>query len=292
MRARRALLYMPGDDMHKIQKAITLGVDTICMDIEDGVALNRKAEARATILQALRTLDFGRAERMVRINPVGSGLENDDLKAVLPGRPDGILIPKVNNAGQVRWVSDRLSEVELAQGWPAGGIILLALVETAQGVVNLKEIAGADTRLQGLVFGAEDLAGDMGLVRTPESWEVFYARSAVSVHAAAFSLQAIDVVFMDLHDPEGLRRESIQGAQMGYTGKQAIHPNQVALVQEAFTPSDEAIARALRVVEAARQNQEGGRGAFALDGKMVDAPVVKAAEWVISRARAAGKIQE
>ncbi len=292
MRARRALLYMPGDDMHKIQKAITLGVDTICMDIEDGVALNRKAEARATILQALRTLDFGRAERMVRINPVGSGLENDDLKAVLPGRPDGILIPKVNNAGQVRWVSDRLSEIELAQGWPAGGIILLALVETAQGVVNLKEIAGADTRLQGLVFGAEDLAGDMGLVRTPESWEVFYARSAVSVHAAAFSLQAIDVVFMDLHDPEGLRRESIQGAQMGYTGKQAIHPNQVALVQEAFTPSDEAIARALRVVEAARQNQEGGRGAFALDGKMVDAPVVKAAEWVITRARAAGKIQD
>src|SRR5512146_2975024 len=117
MRARRALLYMPGDDMHKIQKAISLGVDTICMDIEDGVALNRKSEARATILQALRSLDFGRAERMVRINPVGSGLENDDLKAVLPGRPDGLLIPKVNNAEQVRWVSDRLSEVELAQGW-------------------------------------------------------------------------------------------------------------------------------------------------------------------------------
>ncbi len=290
MRARRALLYMPGDDMHKIQKAITLGVDTICMDIEDGVALNRKAEARATILQALRSLDFGRSERVVRINPVGSGLENDDLKAVLPGRPDGVLIPKVNNAEQVRWVSDRLSEVEQAQGWPAGGIVLLALVETARGVVNLKEIAGADTRLQGLVFGAEDLAGDMGLVRTPEGWEAFYARSAVAVHAAAFSLQAIDVVFMDLHDPDGLRRESIQGAQMGYTGKQAIHPNQVSPVQEAFTPSDEAIAHALRVVDAARQNQEGGRGAFALDGKMVDAPVVKAAEWVISRARAAGKI--
>ncbi len=292
MRARRALLYMPGDDMHKIQKAITLGVDTICMDIEDGVALNRKAEARATILEALRTLDFGRAEKIVRINPVGSGLEEDDLKAVLPGRPEGILIPKVNSAEQIRWVSDRLSEFEPAQGWPVGGIILLALVETAQGVVNLKEIAGADTRLQGLVFGAEDLAGNMGLVRTPEGWEVFYARSAVAVHAAAFGLQAIDVVFMDLHDPEGLRRESVQGAQMGYTGKQAIHPNQVAPVQEAFTPSDEAIAAAQRVVEAARQNQEGGRGAFALDGKMVDAPVVKAAEWVITRARAAGKILE
>ncbi len=292
MRARRALLYMPGDDMHKIQKAITLGVDTICMDIEDGVALNRKGEARTTILEALRTLDFGRSEKIVRINPVGSGLEEDDLKAVLPGRPEGILIPKVNTAEQIRWVSDRLSEFEPAQGWPIGGIILLALVETAQGVVNLKEIAGADTRLQGLIFGAEDLAGNMGLVRTPEGWEIFYARSAVAVHAAAFGLQAIDVVFMDLQDPEGLRRESLQGAQMGYTGKQVIHPNQVAPVQEAFTPSDVAIASALRVVEAARQNQEGGRGAFALDGKMVDAPVVKAAEWVITRARAAGKIMK
>ncbi len=292
MRARRALLYMPGDDMHKIQKATTLGVDTICMDIEDGVAFNRKAEARATILEALRSLNFGRAEKLVRINPVGSGLEAEDLKVVLPGRPDGILIPKVTVAQPVRWVSDRIGEFEQAEGWPVGEIILLALVETAQGVVNLKEIAGADTRLQGLVFGAEDLAGDMGLVRTPEGWEAFYARSAVAVHAAAFGLQAIDVVFMDLHDPDGLRRESIQGAQMGYTGKQVIHPNQVALVQEAFTPSDEAIAHALRVVETMRQNQASGHGAYALDGKMVDAPVVKAAEWVISRARAAGKIKE
>src|SRR5512136_298463 len=118
MRARRALLCMPGDDMHKIQKAITLGVDTICMDIEDGVALNRKAEARTTILEALRSLDFGRSEKIVRINPVGSGLETDDLRAILPGRPDGILIPKVQGAEQVRWVSDRIGEFELSQDWP------------------------------------------------------------------------------------------------------------------------------------------------------------------------------
>ncbi len=292
MRARRALLYMPGDDMHKIQKAITLGVDTICMDIEDGVALNRKAEARATIVEALRTLDFGSSEKLVRINPVGSGMEEEDLNAVLPARPDGIVIPKVKDADQVGRVSAQISNFEQAHGWPLRGIILLALIETAPGVVNLKEIASADVRLQGLIFGAEDLAGDMGLVRTPEGWEVFYARSAVVTHAAAFGLQAIDIVFMDLHDPDGLRAEALQGAQMGYTGKQVIHPNQVAPVQVAFTPSDEAIAHALRVVEAARQNQASGLGAFALDGKMVDAPVVKAAEWVVSRAKAAGKIHQ
>ncbi len=290
MRARRALLYMPGDDLHKIQKAITLGVDCICMDIEDGVALNRKAQARETIVGALQTLDFRRSERLVRINPVGSGMEEEDLRAVLPARPDGIVIPKVGTSEQVRWVSEQIEHYERQRGWPEGGIVLLALIETARGVVNLREIASSDPRLQALIFGAEDLAGDIGAVRTRAGWEIFYGRSATVTHAAAFGLQALDMVFMDLKDIEGLRAESAEGARMAYTGKQAIHPNQVGPVQEAFSPSDEAVAHALRVVETAAQHQAAGAGAFALDGKMVDAPVVKAAEWVLERARAAGKI--
>lgn len=289
MRARRALLYMPGDEMRKIQKAIGLGVDCICMDIEDGVASNRKTDARATISEALVSLDFGRAEKLVRINPVGSGLVEEDLRAVIHARPDGLVIPKVGTAEQVRWVSMRLAEEERERGWPVGSIVLLALIETAMGVVNLKEIAGSDPRLQALIFGAEDLAGDIGAVRTREGWEIFYARSATVTHAAAFGLQALDMVYMDLQDIDGLRKESEEAARMAYTGKQIIHPNQVAPVQEAFTPSDEAIAHAVRVVEAAAQHQEAGTGAFTLDGKMVDAPVVRAAEWVLERARAAGK---
>ncbi|HVN53765.1 MAG TPA: CoA ester lyase [Anaerolineaceae bacterium] len=291
MRARRAFLYMPGDDLHKIQKATTLGVDCICMDLEDGVAFNRKEAARATILKALQTLPFGRAERLVRINPPGSGMEEIDLNAILPGRPDGIVLPKIGSASSVQWASARLAEAEREFGWPYGEIILLALIETARGVVNLKEIAGADPRLQALIFGPEDLAGDIGAVRTRDGWEIFYARSAVVIHAAAFGLQAIDMVFMDLKDLEGLARESQEGARMAYSGKQVIHPRQVGPVQEAFTPSDEAIAHALRIVQNATQRQEEGQGAFALDGKMVDAPVVKAAERVLERARAAGKIE-
>ncbi|NLH00047.1 MAG: CoA ester lyase [Chloroflexi bacterium] len=290
MRARRALLYMPGDEMRKIQKAITLGVDCICMDIEDGVALNRKEAARETIREALQTLDFGRSERLVRINPVGSGLEEDDLRAVLPARPDGFVLPKVSEASQVQQVAGLLEAAEREYGWPIGSLVLLALIETARGVVNLKEIAGSSPRLQALIFGAEDLAGDIGAVRTREGWEIFYARSAVVTHAAAFGLQALDMVFMDLHDIEGLRKESLEAARMAYTGKQVIHPNQVAPVQEAFSPSDEAIAHAKRVVEAAAEQQKSGVGAFALDGKMIDAPVVRAAEWVLERARAAGKV--
>jgi citrate lyase beta subunit len=290
MRARRALMYMPGDDLHKIQKATGLGVDCICMDIEDGVAANRKAEARATILQALQTLDFDRSEKLVRINPVESGMAEDDLHAVLPAHPDGIVIPKVSSAEQVRWVSARLSEAEQAHGWSEGSIILLALIETAQGVVNLKEISSSDPRLQALIFGAEDLAGDIGAMRTPEGWEIFYARSAVVTHAAAFGLQALDMVYMNLRNLDGLRHESQEAARMAYSGKQIIHPNQVEPVQEAFTPSDEAVAHARRVVEADAQHQEEGKGAFTLDGKMVDAPVVKAARRVLERASAAGKV--
>jgi len=290
MRARRALLYMPGDDMHKIQKAITLGVDCVCMDMEDGVATNRKAEARRLIVEALQTLDFGRAERLVRINSIGSGLEGDDLNSVLPARPDGVVIPKVDTGKQILWVSTRVAAAEREYEWPPGSIRLIAIVETALGIVNLHEISAADPRLEALVFGAEDFAGDIGALRTPESWEVFYARSALATHAAAFGLQAIDMVKIDFQDIEALRRECLQGAQMGFSGKQIIHPNQVDPVQEAFTPSEAAIAHALRVTRAFAEHQSAGRGAFALDGKMIDAPIVKAAERILERARAAGKV--
>lgn len=290
MRARRALLYMPGDDLRKIHKAAGLDVDCICMDMEDGVALNRKAQARQTIAEALGALDFGRSERLARINPVGSGLEEADLDAVLPSHPQGIVVPKVEQPGQVAWVSSRIAAVEAAYGWKHGEIGLIVLVETALGVVNLPRIVSASPRLQAVIFGAEDLAGDIGAERTPEGWEVFYARSAIVTHTAAYNLQAIDMVYVDFHDEQGLRREALEGARMGFAGKQIIHPNQVLPVQEAYTPGDAAIVHARRVIEAMEAHQAQGAGAFALDGKMVDAPVVKAAERVLARARAAGKL--
>jgi hypothetical protein len=167
-------------------------------------------EARKTIAEALQTLDFGKSERLVRINPVGSGLENDDLQSVLPYRPDRIVIPKVQEGQQVGWVSEKISEFERVRGWPAGEIALLALIESARAIVNLAEIATSSSRLQGFIFGTEDLAGDIGAVRTRPGWEVFYARSAAVTYAAAFGLQAIDLVFLDFHDEEGLRAESLQ----------------------------------------------------------------------------------
>ena len=291
MRARRALLYMPGDDLHKIRKATMLGVDCICMDMEDGVAFTRKKNAQETISKALQTLDFGRSERLARINPVGSGMEVNDLNAVLPAHPDGIVIPKVEYGEQITWTSTQIADFEERTGWARGGIILIAIVETAMGIINLRAIASADPRLCALIFGAEDLAGDIGAQRTPEAWEVFYARSALVTHAAAFNLQAIDMVKIDFRDTPGLIIESKQGAQMGFTGKQIIHPNQVNPVQDAFTPGDDEIAKAMQIKEAFAAHQHAGMGAFALDGIMIDAPIVKAAERTIARAVAAGKIK-
>ncbi|MGB8644614.1 MAG: CoA ester lyase [Anaerolineae bacterium] len=290
MRARRALLYVPGNERHKIEKAATLSADSVCLDLEDGVAVNRKVEARETVADALRSLEFGKSERLARINIVGSGLEADDLAAVLPARPNGIVMPKVTNAREVHWVSDQIGIAERSMRLEPGSIRLLLMIENAQGIVNLPLIASADRRVDALIFGSEDFAADIGAVRTREGWEVFYARSAVITYAAAYDLQAIDLLDTDFKDIERLREESLQGARMGFGGKQIIHPNQITPVQEAFTPSDNEIAHAQRVIQAAAEAQVIGNGAFALDGKMIDRPIIKAAERIITRARAANKI--
>lgn len=280
---------MPGDDWKKIVKATTLGVDCICMDMEDGVAVSRKAEARVTIAKALRELDFGASEKLARVNSIGSGWERDDIDAVLPFHPDGIVIPKVESREQVEWGSRLIEAAELKYGWTLNSIRMLVGVETALGILNLKEIA-AHPRLDGIIFGGEDYAASVGARRTREAVELLYARQAVVAACAAFGLQAIDIVYIDFKDAEGLRLEAEQGAGFGFSGKQIIHPNQVGVTQAAFTPSERMIEEARRIVETFEASQKEGKGAYALDGKMIDMPLLKNAQKTLARARAAGKI--
>jgi citrate lyase subunit beta-like protein len=281
---------MPGDDRRKIEKSTTLGVDSICMDMEDGVAANKKVEARSVIAQAMKELDFGTSERCIRINSIGSGLEKYDLAAALTTNPDVIVVPKIESAEQVKWVSEHIETHELASNKKIGTIRLLVGVETAKGILNLKEIAASDKRLEAIIFGGEDYAASISAVRTQEAVELLYARQATVTACAANDLQAIDIVFIDFKDPEGLRVEAQQGVGFGFSGKQIIHPNQVSVVQETFTPSDNAIEYAKRIVESFESSQKEGKGAYALDGKMIDMPLLKNAQKVLDRARAAGKL--
>ncbi len=287
-RVRRALLFMPGDSLRKIEKGAALGVDSIVMDLEDGVALSQKEQARQTIVQALRSVSFGRSERVVRLNTGIIGC--DDLRATLPARPDAFMLPKVESAATLQEISAQITAFEAEQGWLSGAIRLLALIETARGVVNLREIAASDSRLDALLFGAEDFAGSIGAIRSRDGAEVFYARSAVITHAAAFDLAAIDQIFTNLDDLVGLRAEAEIALHMGYTGKMAIHPRQVEPITAVFTPSEAHITTARQLIAAYEAHQASGTGVFAYEGKMVDAPMLRAAENILARGRAAGML--
>ena len=288
VRPRRSVLFMPGTDLRKMQKATTLPVDSIIMDLEDAAALSRKAEARTTVAEALATLDFGGRERLVRINPIDGPFGEADLAATIAQRPDGYVLPKVEKALQVTRVSTFLDEAEAANNWPHGAIRLLAMIETARGVLNLREIAEASSRLDALILGAEDLAGDIGATRTADGREIFYARSALVTTAAAYNLQALDSVFVDL-DPspitlERLEQECRLVCRMGYAGKTLIHPRHLEIANRAFTPAPEEVERAQRLIRVFAEQQAAGAGAFELDGKMVDMPMVRAARRVLARA--------
>ncbi|MBZ0296260.1 MAG: CoA ester lyase [Anaerolineae bacterium] len=288
MKVRRALLFVPGDDRHKIEKAAKLGADSVIMDLEDGVAFSHKEMGREVVAGALREVDFGHSERLIRINPVSrGGLFTEDILQTVAAQPDGYVLPKVESAEQIQEVAQVLTEAEY--DYPGSEIILLAIIETARGVVNLREIVlNSGPRLRGLIFGAEDLVGDLGAVRTPDGWEVFYARSAVVTHASALGLQAIDTVYVHYENIDGLVAEAEQARYMGFTGKLAIHPGQVKPIQDVFTPDEEEIGRAKRLINAYQTAQSEDMGVFVMDGKMVDMPMVRAAEQVLARARAAG----
>lgn len=193
-----------------------------------------------------------KSERIVRINPVGSGFEEDDIRAVLasPVLPDGICLPKSDEADHLRWLDDRIATLAGDRG---KHLITIGMVETARAVLNLREITTASPRMQAIIFGGDDYAADVGATRTESNEELFFARNATLLHCAANGLQAIDVVNIQFNDEERLRRECVQGFNMGFTGKQIIHPKQIAPVQETFSPSKEKIqwsAALLRVLSA------------------------------------------
>jgi citrate lyase beta subunit len=293
-------MFVPGDRQRMIDKALSLHVDAIMMDIEDGVAPSQKEAARLQIGASLdqvaellnATPDYRTPARFVRVNAVGSERFIDDLAAVVRPGLEGLVIPKVDTVEQVRVAEDELGRAEVAHRMPGGSVELLIAIESPIGLFNAYQIANSSPRIIGLIFGAEDFTREMNLPvrREAEAVEMIYARSAIATAAAAARVQAVDGVWVDLKDPEGLKRFAHQARRLGMSGISIIHPSQIDEANAAFTPSAEDIAYAQEVLAAFDAARARGEGAIAFRGQLLDFPIVDRARQTVALAKSLGAI--
>jgi citrate lyase subunit beta/citryl-CoA lyase len=288
-RIRRSRLYLPGNEPKFALNAGLHGADGIILDLEDSVHPAEKDSARILVRNALRSVDFGQAELMVRINQGDLGLE--DLKAVVPEGPEMILIPKVETSGQVKQVQAAIDGIQKDRGLTQP-IWLMPILESAQGVENAVHIALASPFVAALTIGLEDYTADLGVVKTPEGLESLWARSRLINAARAAGVQAIDSVFGDVGDEEGLLAWGRRSRSMGFRGMGCIHPRQVRIIHQAFAPSAQELEKALNIVEAFEKAEAEGLGVVSLGTKMIDRPVVLRARRLVDEARKAGLLRE
>lgn len=286
-RMRRSRLYVPGSEPKYFINAPLHGADGIILDLEDSVHASEKDAARLLVRNALRAVDFLGCERMVRINQIPLGLE--DLDEVVPESPDLILIPKVENPNHVVDVQARIGEIQGDYGI-SRQIWLMPILESALGIENAFAVAKASGQIVALTIGLEDYTADLGVVKTASGSESLYARQRVVNAAHAAGIQAIDSVFGDVGDLEGLLAWGRNSRAMGFEGMGCVHPMQIAVIHDAFAPTMQEIERAKRVVDAYNEAQQKGLGVVSLGSKMIDAPVVQRALKLISRAQVMGLV--
>ncbi|SEO12746.1 citrate lyase subunit beta / citryl-CoA lyase [Halorientalis persicus] len=281
--ARRSVLFSPGDQPELVRKAPDSGADAVVFDLEDAVVPDRKPAAREAIHEVLTDPAFDPdCSVWVRVNPPGTVAEADVATALADSSAvDAVMVPKVGDATGLERIVDLLDE----HGVDAP---VIALIESAAGVLHAEEIATAD-RVDAVAIGAEDLAADIGATRTEEGFEVLHAREQVVLAAAAAGIDALDTIHVDVDDTEGLASAAETTVQLGFDGKMAIHPAQVPVINDAFTPSEDRIDWAERVLAAKAEADAEGRGVFRVDDEMIDAPLIAQAQQVLDRARAAGK---
>jgi citrate lyase beta subunit len=289
-RRRRSLHFVPGGNEKMIAKALTLPADGLILDLEDAVPPDRKEATRPIVRDWLQKRDFGGRERWVRMNPVATGLGLADLEGTIAGRPDGYVVPKPRSRADVREVAHALDRLEHRHGIPNGATrLVLIATETPEGLLNIKEVTTATPRIVAISWGIEDLGAAMGLGRVRDARGKYleiptYARVMCAVAASAAGVEALDTVYTDIGDVDGLRRESEDAVDMGFTGKISIHPNQVPVINAAFTPSPEAVAEARDLAAAFADARRRGVYAFTFRGRMVDAPHLTGALRVLARA--------
>ena len=285
---KRSMLFIPGNTPNLLINGNCLGADMVIFDLEDAVSPDEKDSARVLVRNTLRYLDFSALGTIVRLNSVDTPYWKKDLDEILPLRPDMIMLPKSGTAEDIRTVDAYMSSLEKKQGLEENSVRLMPLIETALGVENAFAIASASARVQAIFLGAEDLTADLRCKRTKEGKEIEYARTRLVVAARAANVDVYDTPFTDVNDDEGIRVDAEHAKALGFTGKASISPRHVDVINEVFSPSQKDIDYAYEVMDAIRRAKEQGRGAIALHGKMIDAPIVNRAKQTIEAAEALG----
>jgi len=281
---RRTMLYIPGNNPAMIQQGGIYGADSILLDLEDAVALNQKDSARILVRNMLGTINFYDTEVCVRINHLGSSFGMPDLEEIVPLQPSAIRYPKTESAEDVINLLRVVEKIEDRHGIPHDKMTIHAMIETAMGVQNVFEIASKFSRIDAITVGGQDLTSDMNIIYTPDGVGIDFARKRIVMAAKASHIDVLDTIFPDVNDEEGLRRETEYAKKIGFTGKAVINPRQIDIVHEVFTPTEEEIRKAYRIVKEYQANTAAGIGVFAIDGKMIDAPVVSRAEYILKLA--------
>lgn len=275
-----------------LEKSLSSPADSVAYDLEDSVSPGKKADARRLVTELLDGERRPKGEVVARINAIGTGYEDDDLNYVLRTRHvQAIALPKTNSPEHIEYVISRinaLAPMHKQSGQPEA-IKIIAMIENAQAMVAIEAIAASGKgHLDALLFAAEDYCADLGLTRTSSRQELLYPRSRLVTTAKAFGLQAIDLVCVNYKDKEVLREESEEGRRLGFDGKQAIHPEQIDIIHSSFAPNEIDILKAARIKFSFEHHDQLGKGAYTLDGVMIDAPVYKQASKVLAKAEAAG----
>lgn len=284
-RIRRTMMFMPGNKPKMLNNGASYGANCLILDLEDAIAVTQKDAARNLVAFALRELDFP-CEIAIRPNHISTPYGLDDLKVVLPAKPDIIRLPKVESAEDVKFVSDMIDQVEAKEGFTPGTIKMMAAIETVKGMRQAYQIATASPRMVALAIGGEDYITDLQTHRTEHGIELFFARSQLLAAAREAGIQAIDTVYSNVKNMDGFRDEVTRIKEMGFDGKSVVHPSQIAVVNEIFTPSDDEIRHALKVVKASADAAARGVGVITVNGKMIDGPLITRAERIIAQAEA------
>ncbi len=280
----RSLLFVPGNQPRMLERASGLQPDAFIPDMEDSVPLDEKANAREVTASYLEKLAANGTPVIPRVNSLDTGLLDDDLTAVVGQHVFGVSVGKIYTPEDIATISGKLDTLERRNGIEVGSVRLVPWIETAMAIVKLYEICSASPRIVGVAFGAEDFTNDMGIERTESESETYFARNSIAVAARAADVLALDTPYFSFRDPDGLRENALTAKQYGFKGKFAIHPAQIEIINETFSPSDAEIEHAQRVVEAFEEAERRGRGSTSLDGKVVDVPVVKRAQAVLELA--------